>query len=340
MRELITAQNIADARRAGQQSIVVAPNALITPQAKDDAKLYGIAIMFRDEAPVAPMAPVAQAATPSFGQAVHQYAPAPSYVQPSYAQPAHVQPVNAQPAYAQQRYAQPSYVQPLYAQGYRPLYAPEPLSQPLQQNRTLMNNNNPHNGVAPAWAAPVIQFGNNAQGFAQPQAAPAAPNAAEIAAQVAAHLQQLMGNNAALQSTVAQVVSEVMGGQPTAAAQAPVAGACGCAQGSGSIAGVDVIPFSTACPSGSVQGEVNIEEALLPGGDGPGVTRFSWANTALEWTFAHDEVLVVTKGTVLISQGGANVSVCAGGAVRLRKGTSVTLTAQGEACCLSSSWPA
>ncbi len=305
MRELITAQNIADARRAGQQHIVVAPNALITPQAKDDAKQYGISILFREEAPApAPVqvsVPVASPA-PSFGQSV------------------------------QAGYAGQSYVQPNYTQGYRPLYAPEPLSQPLQQNRIVMNTNNPNNGVAPAWAAPVIPFGNNAQGFAQPQAA--APNPAEIAAQVAAQLQQLLGNNAALQSTVSQVVSEVMAGQ------APVAGGCACAPVAGSIDGVDVVPFQTACPSGSVQGEVSIEEALLPGATGPGVTRFSWANTALEWTFAHDEVLVVTKGTVQISQAGASISVGTGGAVRVRKGTSVTLTAQGEACCLSSSWPA
>ncbi len=314
MRELITAQNIADARRAGQQAIVVAPNALITPQAKDDAKQYGVTILFREEVSPA-QAPAMVPANPSFGQAMHGYAPA------------------AAPAYAQsygQNYGQD------YLQGYRPLYAPEPLvrpsslSSPLQQHRTLMNTNNPHNGVAPAWAAPVIQFGNNAQSAAQ-----AAPNAAEIAAQVAAQLQQLLGNNAALQSTVSQVVSEVMSGQVPAAA-------CGCASApaGGSINGVDVVPFATACPSTAVQGEVSIEEALLPGGDGPGVTRFSWANTALEWTFAHDEVLVVTKGTVQISQNGAAITVCTGGAVRVRKGTSVTLTAQGEVCCLSSSWPA
>ncbi len=322
MRELITAQTIADARRAGQQSVSVAPNALITPQAKDDAKLYGMTIVFREEvsAPVAHPVPTA----PTFGQGMtHQHAYAPHMAAPA-------QPVYAQPVYGQS------------VQGYRPLYAPEPLSysSPMQQNRTLMNTNNPNNGVAPAWAAPVIQFGNTAsQGFAQPQAAPspAAPNAAEIAAQVAAQLQQLLGNNAALQNTVSQVVSEVMGGVSPQTTGTPCGSAAPVA---GTIAGVDVIPFSSACPSTSVQGEVSIEEAFVPGADGPGVTRFSWANTALEWTFAHDEVLVVTKGTVLISQGGVAVNVAAGGAVRIRKGTSVTLTAQGEACCLSSSWPA
>ncbi len=264
MRELITGQSIADARRAGQQEIVVSARALITPQAKDDAKQYGIAIRFCEDKAAEPVAQ-------------------------------------------------------------KPITVPEPIT----TDRYAMNNNS-NNGQAPAWAAPVVQFGAQPAGTA----CNAAGDAADIAAQVAARLQGLLGANAGaqLQGTVAQVVSEVMHTGATSAHSAgPVSTGI-------ALNGVDVVPFPANNPTASVQGEMNIEEAFLPGDNGPGVTRFSFANASLDWTFANDEVLVVTKGTVQISQGGNAVTLNVGGAARMHKGTSVVLTAQGEVCCIASSF--
>ena len=290
MRELITAQNIADARRIGQREIVVASDALITPQAKDDANLYGITIKFCEER---------DALQPMSIQSTH------------YAQ-------NPAPCYGLHHGQE--MVKHNYVQGYRPLYAPNPLPRlaPLQENRYLMNMNNTNNGIAPSWAS----TGSNAP-------TGSSVNVADIASQVAMQLQKLLGNSSNLQNTVSQVVAEVLGNAtPQQATNVNL------------ITGVDVIPFSATCQKVSVQGEVSVEEVLLADANGPGVTRFSFANTALEWTFVHDEVLVVTKGNLDLCQGNARISLATGGSVRIRKGTSLSLIAQGEVCCLSSSWPA
>ncbi len=272
MKELITGQSIADARKAGLQEIVVSEGAIITPQAKDDAKLFGIVLRVGSQV---------QAQMPVQNAVIAQ--------------------------------------------------------NQLTTHRNAMNTNNINNGANPVqagWSTPAPQFGN-----AAPSASSAVSSvdmAGQVAEQVVARLQSLLGTNTAanpaanMAQTVAQVVSEVMH-TPSAACAAP-------SGGSATLNGVDVVPFPVNAPSISVQGEMNIEEALLPGENGPGVTRFCFANASLDWTFSHDEVLVVTKGTVQISQNGSAVTLVNGGAARMRKGTSVILTAQGEVCFVTSSF--
>ncbi len=284
MRELITGQSIAQARKAGQTEIVVSEGALITPQARDDAKQFGISIRYGTHAQTSVAMQNAVTA-----QATH---------------------------------------------------------------RNAMNTNNANNGVAPAWSAPVVPFGNAAS--QAPTVSQSSDIAGQVADQVVARLQSLLAttagasqpgtahpnaapaNSMTMAQTVAQVVSEMMQ-SPGASSPLPAApvGASACA---GSLNGVDVVPFPVNAPTTSIQGEMNIEEALLPGESGPGVTRFCFANTSLDWTFANDEVLVVTKGTVQITQNGSAVSLVAGGAARMRKGTSVILTAQGDVCFVTSSF--
>ncbi len=309
MRELITGQSIAQARKAGQSEIFVSQGAIITPQARDDAKQFGISICYGTQANTTQVAQATQNAVTA--QATH---------------------------------------------------------------RNAMNTNNANNGVAPAWSAPVVSFGNGASTPPAAMTSQPADIAGQVAEQVVARLQSLLGTNAAanpspapqstqaqpvakqcapltMEQTVAQVVSEMMQGAAStgstcnsgasgafsplpAASAAPV----GVSMAAGSLSGVDVVPFPVNAPTTSIQGEMNIEEALLPGESGPGVTRFCFANTSLDWTFANDEVLVVTKGTVQITQNGSAVSLVAGGAARMRKGTSVILTAQGDVCFVTSSF--
>ena len=53
MKKVITAQDIQEARKAGLTAISVSPGALITPQAQDDARKYGIALQREPAASVA-----------------------------------------------------------------------------------------------------------------------------------------------------------------------------------------------------------------------------------------------------------------------------------------------
>jgi len=53
MKKVITAQDLQEARKAGLTAISVSPGALITPQAQDDARKYGIALQREPAASVA-----------------------------------------------------------------------------------------------------------------------------------------------------------------------------------------------------------------------------------------------------------------------------------------------
>ncbi len=421
MKQLITAETIKEARQAGTRQVFVSPGALITPQAKDDAKLYGIALVEGAQQPLShemqydAMQNMAQVATPcahaphvpAYAPQTYPYAPqhAPMYGTPQ----AHMLPPVAQPVAATHSVHQPT----------PSAYAPAPISRlpasggyqqdgqrggpvyhswsaheshghlpsmPYTASPTNMQNNTqPHrvvmNNTSPTQSAPsatldvatqqlveqvlaAVASASVPQPAPQPapqhvMQAPAAPmqngqgaqGAAGLTMAVMQRLNTLLAPQGGLsafpgmESTIAGIVAEVAAsgaaqGMPT---QAPVTGASSAA----SIAGVDVVPFTTQQPASRVQGEVNIEEALLAhdSAQGPGVTRFSFADTSLVWTFTHHEVLVVTHGTVEVkaSAHGAGQMpgqmLCQGAAMRVAPGTSLTLVAHGSASCVCAAWP-
>ncbi len=318
MKELITANTISDARKAGVQHLYVSPGALITPQAKDDAKEYGIALITQEK-PVAPA----------------MAAPTYSVVAPAVA---HVTTQGTFPAYAT-----------------------------TQQHRVVMNTpNSPTPAMDPMMQQLVEQVlkavAPTQAPMQVPVQAPAAPSygqaqnidAAAVAAQVVQQINGLLaarGGIAAfpgMESTIASLVAEytkTATTQHVMAASAPMAAPmsapampyAACAQGN--VAGIDVVPFTSQQPAGRVQGEVNIEEALLPGQNGPGVTRFTFTDTSLVWTFTHQEVLVVTHGSIEVQGPNSTCMLTQGSAIRVAKGTSVTLVAHGAASCVCTAWP-
>lgn len=87
MKQVITATDVATARKAGQATLAVPDGAIITPQAADDAREFGITLVRENGAPVAagPMVPV-----------YHAAAMQPRFMQPQVMQPQTMQPQAAQ----------------------------------------------------------------------------------------------------------------------------------------------------------------------------------------------------------------------------------------------------
>lgn len=220
MKQLISSLEINEARKAGLTRITVRPDALVTPQARDDAKKYGIALT-ADEAP-----------------------------------------------------------------------KPRPSDMPTA-----------------------------------PKAAPARRDLSGITGQVIARLEELLAPRGGIAAYpgLASIAASVIGEH-----------AAECADKADPALTISRRP-QKAPDSGPlpIPGAVELEEAVAPGPDGPGLTRLSWADSSFEWTFEFDEVLVVTSGTIKL--GGTTLQ--SGEAARVRAGTKLALSAAGAACCVCGSWP-
>jgi hypothetical protein len=86
---------------------------------------------------------------------------------------------------------------------------------------------------------------------------------------------------------------------------------------------------------------VSMVEALPPDGVHPGIAYMSWKNSSFSWTFPHSEVLVVLEGEIrLTADGGEVLAGKPGDAFLIPAGGAVTLTAgRLGARCVHSSWP-
>lgn len=269
MKKLITGMDISDARKAGIGSISVPPGALITPQARDDAKKYGIALVA--QATSCPAQPDAAAAPQVSDESIDRVA---------------------------RRLA--------------------------RQTAIAASSDFPHASVSAAAPSTLS---------AQPDGAALA---AEVLKRVAPMVASLGGHEGCpkLQALVNSVIADCLGGE--AGASAPASSLAG-------VSGLDVVRIEKKADVKRVPGEVEVEEAIAPGADGPGVTRLGWADSSFAWTFEFDEVLVVTGGEVEVKSGNspmAGLVLATGEALRVRAGTSLTLTARGSASCVCSSWPA
>ncbi len=411
MKELITATTISDARKAGLAHIYVSPGALITPQAKDDAKSYGIAILTQEASvstasSVSPVAysvaqgtanPTGQfpvqgmpaghvAMVPNAVQHVAQHTPLQGYGVPYGTPQVGVGMHMNVPAPVLPAQATGTCMSPVAGHGVMPMptlaataySGTSPAYASTQQQRVIMNNPSTLDpnmqqlveqvlkAVAPAAqqvpACSPAPMGGATQGV----------NPAFVATQVTQQLNSLLASRGGIaafpgmEATIASIVAEYtgqaqygmatphvmtapvpnsgtsmgnsMGGAPVLAGQSsPLPHAAPVNQGN--IAGINVVPFVADPPKGRVQGEVSIEEALLPGNDGPGVTRFTFADTSLVWTFTQAEVLIVTHGTIEVQGAGGVNTLGQGAAIRVASGTSVTLVAQGPASCVTVAWP-
>lgn len=300
MKKLITSMDISEARKAGRTGITVPPGALITPQARDDAKNYGIALLD---------GPQEDACAP---QAVAGNNDAPSSTASLFTAARQIQ-------------------QPV-----REISLPKAsggIGDSLQSVARRM-----------ARQTSIVSDPANSGQAASP------PGSASLAEQVQQRVTALLSGNPVagssalpnLEETIAAVIAESMGA-PTGNQSNPTsqqasgteftaaAGAPSMASGSG----VNFIKGPIQASASAVPGEVHIEESLLPGTDGPGVTRMHWKDSSFEWTVEFDEVLVVTGGE--LEAGG--ITLKPGEALRAKKGSKLTLSAHGSTSCVCSSWP-
>lgn len=291
MKELITAMHISEARKAGLGSITVPPGALITPQARDDAKSYGIALVTREEPALAPSA-VAPVLPDPLGRAVRLPAPE--------AAPAPVAALAPADAFASAAALAP-------AAAPTTVFAPAAVTAAAAKNFT---------------ASPA------AQEPASP--APVQTDLTALAARVLARLNELLAPRGGLAavSGLEQIIAEVLG-------QYAGQGGLATPDGPQNTQGLDFARLSAAEGSQPGPRGVELEEAIVPDVDGPGVTRLSWADSAFSWIFENDEVLVVTGGEIAVN--GALLRL--GEALRVRAGTPLALEARGAASCVCSSWP-
>ncbi len=372
MKELITAETIKDARKAGVQHVFVTPGALITPQARDDAKEYGIAFVPRGVGVGAGVVAPERAAPIQPACQAHAYQ-AHAYQAPAYNAPVsygHASPYalrSAQHAHPMHAYAHPIQNRDVMNNTYASSSQP-----PLQvQEQSVLDaatqrlveqvlaavvgaasagTTQPcvtHPQVNPPVLAPV-----NAQAQSMPacQKHEQGHGPASVTAAVMQKLNGLLANQGGvgafpgIEGLIASVVADVasVAHVPSVASVTPHTAPNQHAVPT-HMAGVDFATFTAQPNPSSVQGEVSIEEALLAhdAAAGPGITRFSFADTSLVWTFTHHEVLVVTHGTIEVKANvhGAGTVLAQGSAMRVAPGTSLTLVAHGSASCVCVVWP-
>lgn len=316
MKQVITAQDIADARKNLTVSIDVPPGVLVTPQAFDDARAYGISL--RHTAVNGPACAPGMAAASTL-----QTAPV---LQPALA-PASVSIASATPA------------------GGRAAASPAPSSAGTAQAPLYCTRE----------AQAVQQLVSSIGGFGQspaPQqtAAIPCPSVDALHSVVRSVLLQRLGSGvdaAALDRVIAEVIAATCpspASAPVTSGAASGAASPSPAPGTHSASGGAMLaraPEEFRKMQGNTANDsVLLTDALPADENGPGVGFMVFTDTSFEWTFPGSEVLVVQEGSLSISGGNGTVLTAnAGDAVRVPAGTPLTLTAKGCVRCVYSAWP-
>jgi ethanolamine utilization protein EutQ (cupin superfamily) len=309
MKKVITAQDIQEARKAGLTAVPVPPGAIITPQALDDARNYGIALQ-RESA-------VSTAAQPSAA------GPPAQTVIP-------VRPVQA-PAMA----AVPISVYQAF-----PAASPQGHSDAASGPFTTGETQAARNLMA---AAPVPATTPSA---APASPLPATMPAGFVAELISKQVAQYLGGTADM-TRINAVVREVLGEHgvsvSTGAAQSASSGATTVSgahapvqSGNGAVLvrGREALPAQSAAADAVV-----VTDSLTPDAQGPGIGYLQLTDSSFDWTFAADDVLVVLEGELRLHGAGLDVKAGPGDAVRLSAGLSCSLTATGRVSCVYSAWP-
>lgn len=325
MKKLLTAQDIHEARKAGLTALVVPPGALITPQARDDARSYGILLQ---QEPAAP-AP-AQAAPP----AAPAFSPLPAQAWSAAGREAFA-PVPAA-AFAQARSAGSA---PFTARAV-PHASDSQAAQPAQAFAGREVRAAHHCMAAqPPVPVPAQSAGQPPSFSPAPPALPAWLVADLISRQVAQHL-----GDKAEPAHINAVVREVLAEQDPAAfagsARTAVSGAQAAPMPMQAGSGAVLVRGSEALPGQAVSADaVIVADSLLPDARGPGVGYMRITDNSFTWTFADNEVLVVLEGELRLTAAGLDLSAGPGDAIRLTAGLSCTLSARGRVSCVYSAWP-
>lgn len=376
MKKVITAQDIADARKSGASSIPVAPGTLVTPQAMDDARTYGIALQFGGTPggaqPAVPMPAPSFAAYRTSGPGA--LAPVLPGQVPGQV-PGHI-PAQA-PGSMPGPVPGPAAFQPAGPAAFTPAAqaAARPLAQPAA----------PANGPVPALpkggpaqspagiycsreaqaiqrlVSAISNFGQPAQEtgasthameniptMSQQGSMTVSPSSAcsgDLRSAVRAAVASQLGGGVDM-SVLDKVITDVMGASgfsapagPQPCGNAPVS--TGVTYGTESGGAVLArIPDEFRAEQGAARDAVLLADAVSSDDGGPGVGFMQFADTSFEWTFPSDEVLVVQEGVLTLTAGnGTTLTAQAGDALRVPAGTPFTLTASGKVRCVYSAWP-
>ena len=316
MKKVITAQDIQEARKAGLSALPLPPGAIITPQARDDAKAYGIALQNVSQTPASSVVP------PPAVQPLQQPSGGVSAGMPSFvAQPRGQTVVPA--------------LRPVLAALSGTPQAPVPAVPEMQTAAT-------HEGAA----RHPMAARQDAAPHAEPPRATPSPAAASapaggqalpesfiaeiISRQVAQHLGNRVGMdriNAVVQDVLNERKCAAVPNTSAASALPPEAGAV-------LVRGREALPAQP--PSGDA---VIVTDSLLPDARGPGIGYVQLADSAFAWTFAADEVFVVLEGELRVAGAGTDLIAGPGDALLLPAGFSCTLSGRGRTSCVYSSWP-
>ena len=302
MKKVITAQMLLDAKKAGLTAVSVPPGAIITPQALDDARNYGIALQRESAAPAAaPVAPVVQTPVAALSvQAVRNLmAAAPT--------PPAAAPVAAPVVTGAQPFAAPPAPATMPA-GFVAELIGKQVAQHLGSTADMTRINAVVHDV-------MGEYGRFAPSGA------AGPPAASTTIGATTPTGGIMASGISGAATMTTV---------TGATHPPVQ------SGNGAILvlGREALPGQNAA-----SGAVIVTDSLIPDAEGPGVGYLQLADSSFDWTFSANEVLVVLEGLLQISGAGLDLKAGPGDAVRVSAGLSCTLTATGRVSCVYSAWP-
>ncbi len=186
-------------------------------------------------------------------------------------------------------------------------------------------------------SVPSERPSGSAESSASRHEAPPTALEAEVVRRVVAALGGT-ADPAAIRDIVAQIVASAFPGSPGGGAGEGI-GATPARERAGGLALLrDARPcFSDEPPA--LPDAVLITEDLPPGPEGPGVGHMRFSDTAFEWTFAADEVLVILEGRLELAGEEGTLRAGPGDAVRVAAGATVRLSAEGTAHCVCASWP-
>ena len=306
-KQIITAETIRLAWKAGESVVVYAKGDIVTQQAQDDARYYGITQT--TEAPVVPE-PAPEPEAPA--------APAQETVPEPVSQPVAHQPVPTPALTAEQLAAATRQLQEVLVPLTQALTATVKPAAPEVPPITFTPGVNPMSvEAAPAANAAVTV-----------SAAPAEPRSEDaLVAAIRRGVLSALPSGAADEALIDQLIRSVL----AETGRAPSETRPGVRR-AGGVTHVD----SRAQNWGSsrAKGSVSVMDVLSPAkGDNAAVGYLDWENHSFSWTFRRAEVLVVLEGELNLTIEGTTFSAAHGDVFSIPAGTEVLLASSGHVRC-------
>ena len=294
-KQIITAETIRLAWKAGESVVVYAKGDIVTQQAQDDARYYGITLT--TEAPVVPE-PAPEPEAPA--------APAQEAAPEPVSQPVAHQPVPTPALTAEQLAAATRQLQEVLA----------PLAQALTATA---------GPAAPEVPPLTLTPGVNPMSV---EAAPAEPSSEDaLVAAIRRGVLSALPSGAADEALIDRLIRSVL----AETGRAPSETRPGVRQAGG----VTHVDSKAQYWGGSrAKGSVAVMDVLSPAkGDNAAVGYLDWENHSFSWTFRRAEVLVVLEGELNLTIEGTTFSAAHGDVFSIPAGTEVLLASSGHVRC-------